>query len=630
MECKDIDPVTYEVIRYRLWRAVWDAGVTCCRMCVSPVIMITRDLQPALFTEDGDCVFLGPYLVYMAGMLEVDVKWTLENRGDNPGINKDDIFFQNDPWVGTAHQPDVGIYGPIVVDNEIFGWSAICEHQNDIGGVAAGSFCMNALDIWYDPQPVPPIKLVEGGTMRQDLLDLCRRMSRTPVNLELDLRAGIAGNTLLKNRVLELVNQYGHKLVKGVMHAVINNSERAYLKRIDSIPDGTWGQTTYIQAATSNDRKAHRLVLTVEKRGTELYVTNEGTDPQVGAINLTYAAWVGGVLGMLGIMFVPEQMGAFKGAWKHVHFNPVSGTIVCPEFGVAVSPAGTIQSECNISMANSVLARMLLCSRDENVRNLALTAVPGEWPFAFAGGFWKDTGEFYIAMYAADYMLGSSGATLHSDGQYGGGVSWIPEGRAANNEENERNFPLLTVWRRTEPYSAVPGKRTSGEAGSAAYTAYGGTHAPVFVVDEETAPSAGIFGLPGSRCKQSLMENTNLKELYDSGIMPTRLDEVKGQIRKVQPREAIFGVSLMDIGELNGIYEWSLMSSSAFGDPIAREPSWVQKDVVKNKYTKEQAEKWFGVVLKEDQSADLVETEKKRSQIRKERLAKSVIPKGGK
>jgi hypothetical protein len=33
---EDIDLITYEVIRHRLWRAVWDSGMTCARMCVSP------------------------------------------------------------------------------------------------------------------------------------------------------------------------------------------------------------------------------------------------------------------------------------------------------------------------------------------------------------------------------------------------------------------------------------------------------------------------------------------------------------------------------------------------------------------------------------------------------------------
>ena len=176
----------------------------------------------------------------MAGMLEPDVKWVLENRGENPGIKKGDIFLTNDPWIGTSHQPDVCTMSASFVDDHIFAWAGMCEHQNDIGGCAPGSFCLNAADIWYDPQPIPPIRVVKEGELDQEFLELYKRFSRTPANLELDLRASIAGLTVIQNRLSEMIDEYGHKLVKGVMKLIIKNSERAYLKKIASIPDGKW------------------------------------------------------------------------------------------------------------------------------------------------------------------------------------------------------------------------------------------------------------------------------------------------------------------------------------------------------------------------------------------------------
>ena len=46
----------------------------------------------------------GPYMQYMSGVTDTQVKWILENRSDNPGIRDGDMFLANDPWVGAAHQ----------------------------------------------------------------------------------------------------------------------------------------------------------------------------------------------------------------------------------------------------------------------------------------------------------------------------------------------------------------------------------------------------------------------------------------------------------------------------------------------------------------------------------------------
>jgi N-methylhydantoinase B len=565
----------------------------------------------------------------MAGALEPDVKWIMENRGENPGINKGDVFLTNDPWIGTSHQPDVMLISPIFVDNQIFAWSGLCQHQNDLGGSVAGSFCMNAADIWQDPQPIPAIRIVKGGKMDVEVLDLYMRLSRTPGNVNLDLRAALAGLTVMQNRVSEIIDEYGQKLVKGVLKLIIENSERAYLKKIATVPDGKWTQVSFIQGAMSGDRKAHRLVMTMEKKGTELTFSNEGTDPQIGSINVVFAAWQGAIMSMFSVMVLPEHMGAICGAMKHVHFNAVSGKIICPDYGAAVSPAGTRQTEMVISMANSLMSRMFLCSKDDSTRKLAMSSTPGHWPAAMGGGF-KANGEFYVAPYGIDGAIGSSSATLSADGQFGGGVSWIPAGIAANVEENERDIPMLTLWRKMELHSSVPGKFISGEGGLIANTAHDGTHCPVFIVDEESPNTAGIFGLPGTRQEQIVIQNTNLKTLLEKGVMPNSMDEIEGERMKSVPVETAFGNTILDLGEQNGVFQWNFSSCSAMFDPLTREPEKVGKDVAADRYTKEQAEQLFGVVVKPDLSVDLALTASKREQMRKERLSKSVMPKGGK
>ena len=83
------------------------------RISGSPVAMYSFDLNSSIFPETGEFVYYGPYQLYMSGVSDVQVKWTLEHRSKNPGIFEDDMFLSNDPWVGAAHQMDVTLMCPI-------------------------------------------------------------------------------------------------------------------------------------------------------------------------------------------------------------------------------------------------------------------------------------------------------------------------------------------------------------------------------------------------------------------------------------------------------------------------------------------------------------------------------------
>jgi N-methylhydantoinase B len=88
---EDIDPVTYEVIRHSLWNINLEHGATIQRISGSPVAIYAIDLNPSILTEDAEFVYFGPYMQYMSGVTDTQVKWILEYRSDNPGINDGDM-----------------------------------------------------------------------------------------------------------------------------------------------------------------------------------------------------------------------------------------------------------------------------------------------------------------------------------------------------------------------------------------------------------------------------------------------------------------------------------------------------------------------------------------------------------
>ena len=128
---KDIDPITFEVVRHALWHVNEEHGATIQRISGSPVAMYALDLNPSILTEDAEFVYFGPYMQYMSGVTDTQVKWILEYRSDNPGIRPGDMFLANDPWVGAAHQQDVMLICPVFHEGEHIFTACAKAHQAD-------------------------------------------------------------------------------------------------------------------------------------------------------------------------------------------------------------------------------------------------------------------------------------------------------------------------------------------------------------------------------------------------------------------------------------------------------------------------------------------------------------------
>ena len=212
-----VDPITFEVIRNALWIVNEEQADTIRKVAASPVTVYSYDLNTAIQTEIGEPILFAPYIQYFAGVSDLVIRWTLENRGENPGIFDGDVFFQNDPLIGVSHQMDVQTFAPVFVDRRIFCWVFNSVHVRDIGGTSPGSFCVEARDVYGEATPIPPIKLVERGTLRRDVEEMIRRHSRIPDLLGLDLRSQLAGIHAARTRVIEMVSAYGAPTVKAVM-----------------------------------------------------------------------------------------------------------------------------------------------------------------------------------------------------------------------------------------------------------------------------------------------------------------------------------------------------------------------------------------------------------------------------
>jgi N-methylhydantoinase B len=613
----DIDPVTYEVIRYNLWNINEEHGDTIVKVSGSPIAVFAHDFNPSILTEDGEFVYFGPYLQFHAGMIDVNVKWTLENRGDNPGIKDGDMFMANDPWVGTTHQQDTAMLCPVFHDGKIFCWVANMIHLADVGGSTPGSFCPDAVNVFQEPVPTPPLKLVEDGLVRRDVEEQFVRRSRLPDLVRLDLRAVIAGNNVAKRRILGLLERYGPDVVKAVMRKIIDDGEKRFLERLRKCHDGVWSSVNYLEVAKTGDRRTYRSVVTMTKEGDKLVFRNEGTDPQSGAINITYAAFRGAVLCSINAFFLHDALYAVGGAVKHIEFDLTPGTFTCATPPAACSNGGSIGVHLIMGQAQNAVAGAMMTSPELKNRFVAQGGC-SQWPGVTTSGIDQRGNPF--GGFMLEPMGGGIGAFAFRDGVDTGGLWFDPKGFMPNVEHYEHTMPILYLYRKEIPDSGGAGKYRGGNAAEWAFV----PHKTDRLIQAATACGCAVptshgasGGYPGAPNEYSFVKGSDVQELMRRGRLPSDVEELSGEHEPLQPKAVNVEQTPQDAYAIR----WA--AAAGYGDPLTRDPELVVRDVREGNVTPETAYGIYGVQLDDSLGVDLDGTERRREALLQERRSEA-------
>ena len=607
----NIDPITYEVVRHALWHVNEEHGATIQRVSGSPVAMYALDLNPSILTEDGEFVYFGPYMQYMSGVTDTQVKWILEFRSDNPGIRDGDMFLANDPWVGAAHQQDVMLICPVFSDGELFCWVTNCLHQYDIGGITPSSFCGSAESAFEEGICIPPVKIVEGNEIRRDIEELYLRASRKPEAVALDFRAQLAGNITARDRVLALIRRYGPEVVKGVMKRIIDNAEAAFRKKLKRLPDGVWRERSYVECCRPGDRRAHRVVLTLRKMGTKLVFENEGTAPQAGAMNATYSGWRGAIMVALNQLLCWDQYFCIGGALRHVEFDPTPGTFNCANFPASVSTAPIQAMEISLYPAYNVLSKMIY-SDPELRPDIMCIGGTSQWPATIFRG--TDQWGAPYGYLLVDPIGGAIGAFATGDGISTGGQSRTPICKLPNVEHTEQTFPLLFLYRKEVIDSGGAGRYRGGLSAESCFIPH---HTDVITQDTLSSGNAiptslGMMGgYPGTTNVYKFKRATDIADRFAAHKMPADIADLEGEEVTLQLRQEDILQQPADVYAV----VWS--AAGGFGDPLEREPEKVREDVADSHAVSIiAAREIYGVVIAPDGRVDAEATRALRARRR--------------
>lgn len=618
----EVDPITLEVVGHKLWQINDEQGQALKKISGSPVATDANDFNVVLCDELGDIVNIGPYYLPHAANVDFMVKWTLENRSDNPGIEPDDMFLCNDCWVGALHPQDVAVFSPVFVDGQLFAWTGSTIHQVDLGGVNIGSWCVDADDHFAEGMTYPPIKIVERGTIRKDIEDVYLRRSRAPQLVALDLRAHIASNNVAKQRLLALVDRYGAQTIHSAMKKQMDYAERRFRERLRKIPDGVWRCETYQEVCKSGDRGVYKTLLTMRKTADRLQFDFSGSDPNVGMINCTRAGAVGGSIVAILPQLCYDIPWAVGGLHRALEFVTPAGTVMNAEFPHGVSMGSISGTWAATNSANICIANMLSSTPEFEDRLLA--GCIGSWSTVIASGL--DNNELPFVTMIMDAMAGGWGARSFADGVNTAGLMAAITGQCPNIETNEGLYPILYLYRRETKDSGGAGEFRGGMGATSCWIPYGTDSRPIELVLAtfgQAFPTAlGIDGgYPANTAMYKMIRDSDVGGWLKRGEIPSDLAVLKGELeylpQKCETHQFV-----------NDVFEQTLGGGGGYGDPLRRAPERVLEDVVNDAVSLDAARSIYGVVIAKG-TVDHAATARERDRIRARRIGQEPAAVGG-
>jgi len=220
------DPLALTVMANAFAMIAEEMGTVLIRGALSPNIRERRDASSALFDANGRMVAQAAHIPVHLGAMPESVR-AVRERSPRP----DDVFLLNDPYDGGSHLPDLTLVQAIGRKGRIVGYAAVRAHHADVGGMSPGSMPQGATELVQEGLIIPPTRLVKGGVLDEELLQLVLANVRTPDERRGDLRAQLAACAVGATGWNALIDREGARVAAGVS-AVLAYTERLARSRI--------------------------------------------------------------------------------------------------------------------------------------------------------------------------------------------------------------------------------------------------------------------------------------------------------------------------------------------------------------------------------------------------------------
>jgi N-methylhydantoinase B len=620
VERERVDPVTFEILRHRMWQIIHEGRIALIHVSGSPVVYGCYDFGVGLAEADGDAILAGGGIIHQTCSVSDAVKSIIRQYEETTErfvpINDGDQFCVADPYSAGLHLMDVVIVAPVFWEGKRIAWVGAASHQTDTGGIDAGGFCLRAESIYNEGVRTSGIKIVERGEIRHDVFYTIVNMIREPDLVALDMKAKIAACNVMKERLLDVIKSYGIDMFSAFCDQFQEYSEEKARAKLKEIPDGTWRAVQYLDTDWRTEN-IYKLVCTLTKEADSITFDLTGTSDQApSSINGTALGTRNCMLSSIfGILFYDVPWN--EGLLKVINVKIPEGSVFDCKFPAPSSasmPCGALVVAHGL--AHEVISKMLAASEKHRCEACAV------WQGGYIGPVIVGTGRDgqSFSNLIMDALAGGGGALPDKDGCNTACYISSPLNIICNVETHELLNPILVLSRRELCDTGGPGRFRGGVA--LGYTVI--THdAPtkewevvLIGTNAEARNGLGISGgYPSPTLQATVLRNSNVLELLKYKIPDDA--EIKGEKLDNYGASGLFKVREGDL------FSCFCGGGGGWGDPIERDPELVVKDIIDGYVSAEMAEECYGVVVEpKTMQVDLDKTEKRRKEIREERLGR--------
>ncbi|MFP3298180.1 MAG: hydantoinase B/oxoprolinase family protein [Thermocladium sp.] len=547
-----MDKFTAQIIRSTLFYASEEIGIVLRNSAYSPNIKERMDHSAAIFDAEGRLLAQAEHIPVHLGSLPWGLRNTIDYmEREGMSFEEGSMIVVNNPYIAGTHLNDVTVIRPIHYSGRLVAFAANKAHHSDVGGKVPGSISFDAKTIYEEGLIINPINLMRGNEFQRDVLSLFASNSRNPYERMGDIKAQAAANITGERRVLEVINRYGLQAFLDANEDAFSYAEEMFIKRLQSMPRGTYDAVDYLEKPGGGDIKLSVRVTIGEDRVTVDY---EGTDPQVPMpLNAVLGVTISGVHFVFRTL-MGEDVPLNHGAFSRFDVRAPSGSVLNPVFPAPVAGGNVETSQRNADLLYLAMSK----------------AMPSEVPAA-SGGSMNNVmmggmhgGRTWAFYETIGVGLGGRAGMDGVDGIHANMTNTMN----TPIEEIERNLPLIMRKYEFRVNSSGPGKYRGGSGIVRSYMVASG-HVTVTVLADRGrhSPWGLMGGGPGA---------------------PTEVIVKRGRKRiKVDTKVTL------DLEEGDYV-EIRTAGGGGYGDPAQRDPESIRRDIENGVITRRYAEKHYG------------------------------------
>jgi N-methylhydantoinase B len=326
MSNPSIDPVELAIFQSAVHSIAEEMGAALRRTALSPNIKERRDYSCAIFDGQGRVIAMGDHMPVHLSSMPMSVQAAVDAIRFEPG----DIAILNDPYAGGTHLPDITMVLPVFLPNHEQPAFYISNraHHADVGGAFPGSMGP-ANEIFQEGIRIPPVRIVRGGKLDREMLDLILLNVRTPQEREGDLESQIGACRVGEQRILHLVEKYGLAQLRSLIEALLDYSERLVRAQLRTLPEGEFAAEDWLDDDGVTDMPIRIAVrLQIDPEAATIRVDFTGSSLQVaGSVNAVRAITLSACFYVLRCLLA-EDAPATAGILRPLTLTTPAGSIV--------------------------------------------------------------------------------------------------------------------------------------------------------------------------------------------------------------------------------------------------------------------------------------------------------------